>query len=317
MIEAMTNPLVTALKRNSLDDGPGIRTTVFFKGCPLSCVWCQNPEAKSSAQQIVYEAANCIGCLRCTQACGNHAICIQPDGAYPVDRQKCQLCGECVRACGCQALRLAGTAYDVDQLVQKCLQDAVFYKNTNGGVTFSGGEPTLHLKYLSCLAQKLKEKEIHLCLETCGHYDNEQFEQELLPYLDLVYFDIKIFDRDKHKKYCGVYNDTILRNFETLFSGKKVKVLPRIPLVPGITAEKDNLLSIRGFLKNCGVEEIGLLPYNPLWLSKLSSIGAVPPAEPERRGSPPEAEYNHTEWMKGAEKDEIKEIFRDFSFRNF
>ena len=304
MTEAESKILITALKRNSLDDGPGIRTTVFFKGCPLSCVWCQNPEAKSAMQQIVYERENCVGCLECKHSCSSDSISVRPDSAYPIDRQKCNLCGLCVNSCRSKALTFAGTAYEVDELVKKLLRDAVFFKNSNGGVTFSGGEPALHLEYLSALAKKLKESGIHLCIETSGFYDNEKFERELLPFLDLVYFDIKIFDREKHKKYCGVYNDTILRNFETLFSAKKVKVLPRIPLVPGITTERDNLISIREFFKNCGVEEIGLLPYNPLWLSKLPGIGTT-------------AEYHHTEWMKGTEKDEVKEIFREFSFRGF
>ena len=145
---------------------------------------------------------------------------------------------------------------------------------------------------------------IHLCIETCGFYDTEQFETKLLPFLDLVYFDIKIIDRENHKKYCGVHNDAILRNFEALFGKNKVEVLPRVPLVPGITAAKDNLSAIREFFGRLGVKEIALLPYNPLWLSKLSSIGA-------------DAEYNRAEWMSGGEKDEIKEIFKDFSFRNF
>ena len=304
MNDNRTSALITALKRNSLDDGPGIRTTVFFKGCPLSCVWCQNPETKSPFQQIAYEAENCVGCLRCIDACDDCAISIQGNGTFPIDRQKCKMCGNCTNVCRSQALRYAGTAYGVDQLSQKLLRDLVFYKNSNGGVTFSGGEPTLYMEYLSCLAQKLKENGVHLCLETCGYYNQRQFTEELLPYLDLVYFDIKIFDREAHKKYCGVYNDTILQNFEMLFRSKKVKLLPRIPLIPNITTGRDNLTAIRDFFKKYGVEEIGLLPYNPLWLSKLPGIGTA-------------AEYSNAEWMQSDEKDGIKEIFKDFKFRDF
>jgi len=256
------------------------------------------------------------------QACAHQAVSLHPDGSYPIDRQKCRLnfveplnkgeplskteplCGQCVKACQTQALRFAGTAYEIDELCQKLLKDAVFYKNSNGGVTFSGGEPMLHMNYLSSLARKLKENGIHLCLETCGFYNNERFEKELLPFLDLVYFDIKLFDMDTHIKYCGVHNVIILRNFETLFGKNTVKVLPRIPLVPGITTERKNLIAIRDFFLQCGVKEIGLLPYNPLWLSKLSSIGAA-------------ADYACAEWMTSSEKDEVKEVFKDFSFRNF
>ena len=304
MAEAGADVLITALKRNSLDDGPGIRTTVFFKGCPLSCVWCQNPEAKSPLQQIAWEAENCAGCLCCMQACAGKAINIQSGGAYPIEKQKCDLCGACVSACKTQALRYAGTVYQTERLVQLLLKDRVFYKNSGGGVTFSGGEPTLHLKYLSHLAQELKKNDINLCIETCGYFNYELFEKELLPFLDLIYFDIKILDRETHKKYCGVYNDVILQNFEALFRGKKIKILPRIPLIPDITATRENLSAIRDFFYKCGVEEIGLLPYNPLWLSKLSSIGAA-------------AGYSRAEWMQAGDKDEIKEIFKEFKFRNF
>ena len=297
-------PLITALKRNSLDDGPGIRTTVFFKGCPLSCVWCQNPEAKSSRQELTYDERNCTGCSRCMDTCVNKAVSIGADGSYPIDRQKCLLCGECVRACRSEALRFAGTAYDAEELAQKLLKDEVFYRNSNGGVTFSGGEPTLHLDYLSTLAKKLKEHDIHLCLETCGFFDYGQFEEMLLPYLDLILFDIKIFNRETHRKYCGAYNDSILKNFKSLYLGKKVKVLPRIPLIPEITAIAQNLIAIRDFFRECGVEEIWLLPYNPLWLSKLSSIGVS-------------SDYSCTEWMDSSEKDIVKEIFKEFKFRNF
>ena len=296
--------LITSLKRNSLDDGPGIRTTVFFKGCLLSCVWCQNPETKSPFQQIVYEAADCIGCSRCMQICSSGAVKIQPGGSYPVDKKKCKLCGECIGVCQPHALRFAGTEYTVEELCQKLLKDEVFYKNSNGGVTFSGGEPTLHMAYLSELAAKLKENGIHLCLETCGFYDSECFEKKLLPFLDLVYFDIKIFDSENHRKFCGVNNENILHNFEVLFRGKKTAVLPRVPLIPGITTGRNNLLAIRNFFQYCGVKEIGLLPYNPLWQSKLASINVSP-------------EYKRSEWMTSEEKDEVKEIFKDFSFRDF
>jgi pyruvate formate lyase activating enzyme len=238
------------------------------------------------------------------EVCGQKTITISRERGYPVDPKKCRACGQCAGACKFRALRFAGNSYTTGELCKKLLKDRVFYKNSGGGVTFSGGEPTANPDYLSELAAKLKEHEIHLCLETSGFYNRDIFEQKLLPCLDLVYFDIKILDRETHKKYCGVYNDVILDNFSALFSSGKVKVLPRIPLVPGITAVRENLIAIRSFFQKCGVREIGLLPYNPLWLSKLSGIGA-------------KAEYSRSEWMESGEKNEIKDIFRDFSFRDF
>jgi len=300
--------LVTDIKRNSLDDGPGIRTTVFFKGCPLSCTWCQNPETKSGAQQIVYEAAYCFGCESCTRACVTGAISITRQGGYPVDKNKCGLnagCrGACMDACPRNALRPAGVAYSPQELYNKLIKDAVFYKHSNGGVTFSGGEPTLHMPYLSQLAVMLKEKSVHLCLETCGHYEHDRFERLLLPYLDLIYFDIKFISNQKHKEYCGMPNDIILDNFRELLSLKDVALLPRVPLVPGVTAQRDNLLEIRDFFTKCGIREISLLPYNPLWLSKLPGMGI-------------DSAYSHDSWMSKAEKDEVKEIFAGFSYRDF
>jgi len=299
----MSNPLIVDLKRNALDDGPGIRTTVFFKGCPLSCVWCQNPETKSPSQQVMYEAGKCVGCRECMKACSHSAINISPQGAYPVDTQKCQLCGDCVRACTSEALQFAGRAYDLDVLCKKLLRDTVFYKNSNGGVTFSGGEATLHLKYLSELARKLKEEQIHICLETCGLYPREQFEQLLLPYLDLIYFDIKVFDGEKHKKFCGVHNETILKNFRALIKDHRVKVVPRIPLIPGYTDDDQNLEAIRDLFKQYGIKDIGLLPYNPLWLSKSRSLGVDP-------------EISFQENLNKLDTQRIKQIFEGFSFKD-
>lgn len=297
-----TCPLVADLKRNSLDDGPGIRTVVFLKGCPLSCVWCQNPETKSSQQQIVYEEEKCIGCGECMLSCSLQAISIDQNGSFPIDAGKCLLCGTCIEVCLGKALHFFGKTYSTDELYNKLLRDEVFYKNSHGGVTFSGGEPTLYISYLSELAQKLKDKNIHICLETCGFYNRERFEKELLPFIDWVYFDIKIYDREQHKRYCGVYNDTILQNFKALFSSQTVKVVPRIPLIPGVTTGEDNLLAIRKFFRDCGVKEIGLLPYNPLWLSKLKTLGIT-------------GKYDCSDWLGKEEKDRITEIFSEFSFR--
>jgi len=315
----MSTTLVTALKRNSLDDGPGIRTVVFFKGCPLSCVWCQNPETKSREQQLSYEAADCVNCQSCMQACPLGAIDIQPNGSYPVDKSLCTLTqphgkgasdagercpGYCVLACPAKALTFAGTPFTEDELCKKLLKDTVFYRNSGGGVTFSGGEPTLSLYYLASVAARLKAEAIPICLETCGLYHHNEFERLLLPYLDLVYFDIKLIDNALHKKYCGVSNGTILSNFKALLATKSVEVLPRVPLVPGITATTENLLAIRDFFKECGVTTIGLLPYNPLWLSKLTTLGAS-------------TEFEHSQWTSRTEKEAVKEIFVDFTFRDF
>lgn len=297
------NAYVVDIKRNSLDDGPGIRSVVFFKGCPLTCVWCQNPETCSRAQEIVYEAENCIGCQECMKSCKYGAINIRPDGAYPIDAKKCIQCGDCTDACITKTLRFVGKHYTVNELVKYLLRDRVFYKNSGGGVTLSGGEPSLNMEYVSELAARLKEEGIHICIETCGAYPREKFEKLLLPYLDLVFFDIKIFDEEDHRKYCGASNKNILENFRAL-KAAGVNVLPRIPLIPDVTATEKNLREIRAFLEECGVNELGLLPYNPLWQSKLKTIGQT-------------ARYTRAEWMSKEEKDAVKRIFEGFKYRDF
>ncbi len=297
-------PLVVDLKRNSLDDGPGIRTVVFFKGCPLDCVWCQNPETKSAGPQISYDPADCLGCGRCTDTCDAAAIRITPDRRYPVDTESCLLCGACTEACPTGALRIVGREYSADELCGKLLVDEVFYGNSGGGVTLSGGEPTLHMDFAAELARKLKERGINLCIETCGMYDGERFREELLPWVDLIYFDIKLFDSAEHEKYCGLPNEIIVENLGFLLGEAREKVLPRIPLIPGITATTENLSAIKTFLLEHGADRIGLIPYNPLWLSKTRDIGIEPA-------------YTRAEWLSREEKGEIRTALRGLSFRDF
>ena len=280
------DPLIINIKRNSLDDGPGIRTVIFFKGCPLSCVWCQNPESKQRDQEISYEVNSCVKCRACEQACSEEAI--NQDFSYPIIKDRCNLCGKCVEACDFNALSFVGTKYTINELVNIIRKDKVFYDNSNGGLTLSGGEPTLYPDFLYELLQKIKAEEIHICLETSGYYNRNEFEVKILPFVDLIYFDLKLFDKDNHLKYCNVPNTRILKNFEDLLK-KDVEVLPRIPLIPGITTDNQNLTRFAEYLKSLDIKKIGLLPYNPLWVSKINSLGI-------------KASYSHSEWMKKDEK---------------
>ncbi|TFG20722.1 MAG: glycyl-radical enzyme activating protein [Promethearchaeota archaeon] len=294
--------LIVNVKRNSLDDGPGIRTVIFFKGCPLSCVWCQNPEAKSPSQEISFNKENCISCKKCFEACEIGAIDFSYK--YRIHRDKCNLCGNCIDTCEYDALEFTGKVYDIEILTKLILKDKRFYENSGGGVTLSGGEPTLHITYVNELLKELKKDNIHICLETCGYYNREKFNNLILPYLDLIYFDLKIYDSDLFKKYCKISNKVIFQNFENLIQDKKVEVLPRIPLIPKITATKDNLTVLANYLKCNKIKKIGFLPYNPLWLSKTEYIGI-------------KANYTHSNWLSQNEKKKIKEIFSDFEFRDF
>jgi len=294
--------LLVDIKRNALDDGPGIRTLIFFKGCPLSCVWCQNPEAKSPFLELLFDKQMCSQCGSCIESCNQDAI----DFGYKfrIDRSKCTLCGNCVKVCPNTALRLIGKEYTIFDLMEMILKDKVFYDNSGGGVTLSGGEPLSHINYTNQLVKELKKEDIHVCIETSGYYNREKFYEFILPYIDLIYFDLKIYNPKLHARYCKVANERILENFEDIIKNKSIEILPRIPLIPGITDTDENLSYLANFLKSLNVKKIGLLPYNPLWLDKPEKIGIT-------------QSYNYSEWLDNKDKERIKLIFSDFEFNDF
>lgn len=264
-------PLIVEIKRNALDDGPGIRTTVFFKGCPLGCSFCHNPECIYPQVELSYREDCCIGCMTCQRICSKQAIGKQ--GPFHIYRDRCDLCSVCVDACPAQALEMVGKSYSIDQLTHILLKDKFFYFNSKGGVTLSGGEPTLYLEYCSFLARALKEEGIHLMIETCGFFLWNSFEELLLPYLDLIYIDLKILDTPSHIEHCVRDNSRIIDNIRKLASLSDIEFLVRVPLVPNITATPENLSGIASFLKDIGQSRIGVIPYHPLWLKKARGIG--------------------------------------------
>lgn len=294
--------LIFEIKGNSLDDGPGIRTVVFFKGCPLSCLWCHNPESKKSLPEISFDPEKCVGCDSCLAVCPRRAL----DRTNPmlVDRTRCTVCMECTQVCPGTALSPVGRYLSIAEVMAEIEKDLPFYHTSGGGVTLSGGEPTLFMGFASQLLRMIKERGIHTLLETCGFFDYSRFMELLYPHLDAIYYDIKLFDPGEHRRFCGVSSETILENFAKLSAAcarDNREILPRIPLVPGITATRENLGSIARFLKGLNVQKVALLPYNPLWLSKLTMLG-----QPRRTGL-------SEEWMTGPEIEECRRIFSDFS----
>lgn len=273
-------PLILEIKANSLDDGPGIRSVVFFKGCPLACVWCHNPESKKAVQEISYDAETCIGCGSCRKACPADAL--SPDNRYYINRNKCTLCFQCLDACPAGALERVGSAMSVADILESILPDKPFFDTSGGGVTLSGGEPTLFMAFTSQLLITLKQAGLHTLMETCGMFDLNAFMEKIFPHLDVAYFDIKLIDGKAHKKYCGVDNQTILENFKALHNaalrnGKKV--LPRTPLIPDITDTRANIEGIAAFLKSLKIREAALLDYNPLWHAKSAKVGVDNPCK--------------------------------------
>ncbi len=269
------------IQHNSLDDGPGVRSVVYFKGCPLSCVWCQNPESIDRRPELQRDVAACCGCRACERACPDGVACPADEAQASAD---CDVCGLCAEACPAAARRVAGDERAVKAVVEELLEDAPFYRHSGGGVTLSGGEPTAQLEGAGAIAQRLHAAGVHVLLETCGHFAWGPFSERLLPHLSTVYFDLKLADPIAHQRHCGVDNARILDNLERLAREGAVEVLPRVPLIPGITEGADNLEALGAVVREAGLSRIALLPYNPLWPSK-------------RRGLGMELPYAHDEWM--------------------
>jgi len=270
-------PLIFDIRHFALDDGPGIRTTVFMKGCPLSCIWCHNPESMKAGQEIAFYSERCISCGDCMKVCLEDAISLENPGR--ILRNKCKVCGQCAQECPTTALEIIGKYYPVDDLIEILLSDRIFFETSTGGITFSGGEPTLYMNYIGKVMRRLKENNLHIAIETAGVFNLSEFEKKLLPYIDLIYFDLKIFNSHEHKRYTGKSNEQILQNFVYLKKTSSVKVVPRVPLVAGITATADNLTEIATFLKNTGCSKSELLPYNTGGISKRIAIGKNIPRE--------------------------------------
>lgn len=283
-------PLIVDIKRHSLEDGPGIRSVVFFKGCPLRCVFCHNPEAQDPAPEIAYYQRECILCARCVEACPKDAMHLEYSESV-IDRARCDSCGECVEACPGSALRKVGRHYSVDELVEILARDRAFYAHSSGGVTLSGGECTLYPEYLEQLLQRLRAMGIHLAIETSGAFDFSAFSEKILPHVDLIYFDLKFADRQEHYSHTGRDNSVIIDNFKRLLGIPGVKVVPRIPLVPRLTATKENLKALADLLRGERVGNVELLGFNPMGQEKRKAIGKCGNAIPRDLLSPQEESF--------------------------
>ncbi|MHA1255457.1 MAG: glycyl-radical enzyme activating protein, partial [Promethearchaeota archaeon] len=227
------------IQKFSTEDGPGIRTTVFFKQCPLKCVWCHNPESIPKESQLEWFKHKCIGCKTCIETCPQDALSFSEEGLI-INREKCIGCGDCAEECPSGALNLLGKDWSLNDLYHEIEKDKTYYIESKGGITVSGGEPTSQPNFILNFLKKCKENDISTALDTCG-YANPNIYEKLLPFIDLVLFDIKEIDSNKHKEYTGVSNERILENailISQYLKEKGKKMWIRTPIIPKYTATK-------------------------------------------------------------------------------
>jgi len=265
--------IIFDVQNYAIYDGPGIRTIIFLKGCPLKCDWCQNPESQKLLPEMSYFKDKCQLCEICVNACPNNALQLLND-EIKRDKALCTTCGICSEMCPNLVMEIVGRNISVEELVEIVVRDKPFYDNSGGGATISGGEPTLQINFLLELLKELKKQGIHTAIETCGYF-NEDLICELVKYVDLFLFDIKLIDNEKHKEFTGVVNEKILTNFSKIFSkvGSE-RIIPRIPLIPGVNTDLGSIQHIITFLHEINYDgQIHLMPYNKLTKTKYEKVG--------------------------------------------
>lgn len=259
------------VQKFSIDDGPGIRTTAFMKGCPLRCAWCHNPEGMRAEPELVWYDTRCIAARDCLNICPENALALTRDGMI-IDRGSCTICGDCTDACPSAALEVIGQEWSVEALLVELLKDRVFYETSGGGVTFSGGEPLMQVDFLAAILPECKEEGLHVALDTCGVLPWSHYER-VLPWLDLVLLDLKLIDHKRHKKATGSANLNILENARRL-SASGVPLWVRTPVIPGYTQDSENITAIGTFIAEAlpTIERWDLLAYTNMGSPKYHRL---------------------------------------------
>ncbi|RPI17246.1 MAG: glycyl-radical enzyme activating protein [Ignavibacteriae bacterium] len=266
--------LVFDIQDFCVQDGPGIRTTIFFKGCPLKCIWCSNPEGQNIYPELFHSIALCKKSHKCLTTCPYNAAAIGTTGYPDFNRNICKECNskDCVNTCYNDALKVMGQSYTVDEIVEKVKPNIPFFKNSNGGITLSGGEPFLQYEYVEKLVNKCNESGISVGVETCGYF-NWSDVSSYINNFEFVYFDLKTFNEEIHKKATGKSNKKILSNLKKLSVDFSDKIIVSIPVIPDVNDNEIEIKNIAGYCKELNIKKIRLLPYHDYGREKYSALG--------------------------------------------
>jgi pyruvate formate lyase activating enzyme len=288
------------VQRYSIDDGPGIRTTVFLKGCPLRCPWCSNPESQNPNPQLSYRYTSCKKCGACAASCPNGAITLGGDG-IAIDREKCVVCGTCVKVCPAEALKISGEVMALEKVWKVIRKDAVYYETSGGGVTCSGGEILTQPDFVAAIFKKCREEGIHTCADTSG-FGSEEALDKVLEYADLVYFDLKHMDPKRHAELMGVPFDVILHSLKTV-AARKIPITIRLPLIPDYNNSEENLTATARLVKDVAPDAVvNILPYHKYGANKYATVGMTYALDGLRENT-------------SEELDRAKELFESFGLK--
>lgn len=268
----METAIITNIQKYSVHDGPGIRNTVFFKGCPLKCLWCHNPETQNYERQTMYDAEKCNGCQACIAGCPMSAISENAD-KVSTDVDKCNFCETCLDYCLKCARAVAGKEYTVSALMKEIEKDQIFYEKSEGGVTLSGGEPMMHIDFVEKLVNRCFDKGISVVVDTCGYVPYENY-QRINKKVSMYLYDLKQMDSEKHRKFTGVDNSLILENLMKL-SRDGARINLRIPVIEGINADDESVAAFLEMAKKIHVYKVNLLPYHNMGKDKYGRLDMV------------------------------------------
>jgi pyruvate formate lyase activating enzyme len=291
--------IIFNIQRYSIHDGPGIRSTVFLKGCPLKCKWCSNPESINPYPEIFFRKEKCNQCGKCLDACKPQAITFF-ENSIRIDRSKCDLCMVCEEICSFGAINHTGQKITVNEVVREVMRDELFYNNSGGGVTLSGGEPLYQIEFTLSLLKEFKKKSLHTIIDTTGYAKSEDLDR-VLDYIDLILFDIKHLDQEIHQKETGVKNDLILKNFEKILE-RGIKVWVRVPVIPDFNDNNDYIDNLAKFLSKRPIEKISLLKYHEWGKHKYKYLDKIYP-------------LNDMEFVSDEKMEKFKKIMESYGLK--